>query len=66
MVLTTVAPPHITVGNMELIRRRIPTGTYCSANHPEEIEYRYLLVDGCRSPPRPKRSTLLPSRLPRQ
>jgi hypothetical protein len=35
---------------MELIWRRMLTGTYRSANHPEEIEYRYLLVDGVEVP----------------
>jgi hypothetical protein len=35
-----------TVGGMDLIRRRVPTGTCCGGNHPEQIEYRYVLVNG--------------------
>ena len=31
---------------MDLIRRPVPTGTYCGGNHPEQIEYRYTLVNG--------------------
>ena len=31
---------------MDLIRRRVPTGTYCGGHHPEQIEYRYALVNG--------------------
>ncbi|BBZ44329.1 hypothetical protein [Mycobacterium parmense] len=31
---------------MHLNRRQVPTGTYCGGNHPEQIEYRYMLVDG--------------------
>ena len=31
---------------MDLIRRRVPTGTYCGGNHTEQIEYRYALVNG--------------------
>ena len=30
----------------QLNRRQVPTGTYCGGNHPEQIEYRYTLVDG--------------------
>jgi hypothetical protein len=41
-----VDPPAHTIGDMDLIRRRVPTGTYCGGNHPEQIEYRYALVNG--------------------
>jgi hypothetical protein len=30
---------------MDLIRRQVPTGTYCGGHHPEQIEYCYVLVD---------------------
>jgi hypothetical protein len=26
--------------------RQTSTGTYCGGNHPEQIEYRYVLVNG--------------------
>jgi len=32
------------------LNRRQPTGTYCGGNHPEQIEYRYALVDGVEVP----------------
>ena len=32
--------------DMQLNRRQVPTGKYCGGNHPEQIEYRYALVDG--------------------
>jgi hypothetical protein len=32
--------------DMQLNRRQVPTGTYCGGNHPEQIEYRYELVNG--------------------
>jgi hypothetical protein len=35
---------------MDLIRRQQPTGTFCAGNHPEQIEYRYALVDGVEIP----------------
>jgi hypothetical protein len=35
---------------MPLITRREYTGTFCSADHPEQIEYRYALVDGVEIP----------------
>ena len=44
-----VAAAH-TIADMELIRRREPTGAYCGGNHPELIEYRYVLVDGVEVP----------------
>ena len=31
---------------MELKQQRVPTGTFCGGNHPEQIEYRYALVNG--------------------
>jgi hypothetical protein len=31
---------------MELKQQRVPTGTFCGGNHPEQIEYRYVLVNG--------------------
>jgi hypothetical protein len=31
---------------MKLNQRQVPTGTYCGGNHPEQIEYRYALVNG--------------------
>jgi hypothetical protein len=36
--------------DMQLNRRQVPTGTYCGGNHPEQIEYRYALVDGAEVP----------------
>lgn len=35
---------------MQLIRRRQHTGTFCSNDHPEQIEYRYAVVDGVEVP----------------
>jgi hypothetical protein len=35
---------------MQLNQRQVPTGTYCGGNHPEQIEYRYALVDGVEVP----------------
>jgi hypothetical protein len=35
---------------MQLTQRQVPTGTYCGGNHPEQIEYRYALVDGVEVP----------------
>ena len=35
-----------TVGDMQVNRRQVPTGTYRGGNHPEQIEYRYALVNG--------------------
>ena len=35
---------------MQLSRRQVPTGTYCGGNHPKQIEYRYVLVDGVEVP----------------
>jgi hypothetical protein len=35
---------------MQLNRRQVPTGTFCGGNHPEQIEYRYALVDGVEVP----------------
>jgi hypothetical protein len=32
------------------LNRRLPTGTYCGGNHPEQIEYRYTLVDDAEVP----------------
>jgi hypothetical protein len=40
-----VAPAH-TIRGMELNQRQVPTGTYCGGNHPQQIEYRYALVNG--------------------
>jgi hypothetical protein len=40
-----VGPAH-TIGDMQLNQRQVPTGTYCGGNHPEQIEYRYALVNG--------------------
>jgi hypothetical protein len=50
MVVNTVDPPAHTIGDMELIRRRVLTGTYCGGHHPEQIEYRCTLVDGVEIP----------------
>jgi hypothetical protein len=36
--------------DMQLNLRRLPTGTYCGGNHPEQIEYRYTLVGGAVVP----------------
>ena len=36
--------------DMQVNRRQVPTGTYCGGNHPEQIEYRYALVDGAEVP----------------
>jgi hypothetical protein len=35
---------------MQLNRRQVPTGTFCGGNHPEQIEYRYALVNGAEVP----------------
>jgi hypothetical protein len=35
---------------MQLIRRPENTGSFCSADHPEQIEYCYVLVDGVEVP----------------
>jgi hypothetical protein len=35
---------------MELKQQRVPTGTFCGDNHPEQIEYRYVLVNGEQVP----------------
>jgi hypothetical protein len=35
---------------MYLIRRPMDTGTFCSAGHPEQIEYHYALVNGVEIP----------------
>jgi hypothetical protein len=35
---------------MQLIRRQVPTRTFCGGNHPEQIEYRYVLADGVEIP----------------
>ena len=32
------------------LNRRLPTGTYCGGNHPEQIEYHYTLVEGAEVP----------------
>ena len=40
-----VAAAH-TIADMELIRRREPTGAYCGGNHPELVEHRYVIFDG--------------------
>ena len=32
------------------LNRRLPTGTFCGGNHPEQIEYHYVLVDGVEVP----------------
>ena len=40
-----IARAH-TIKDMQLNRRQVPTGTYCGGNHPEQIEYRYALVNG--------------------
>jgi hypothetical protein len=42
--------PRRTIGSIDLIRRQQPTGTFCAGNHPEQIEYRYALVDGVEVP----------------
>jgi hypothetical protein len=47
---TTLVAPARTVGDMQLNRRQVPTGTFCGGNHPEQIEYRYALVDGVEVP----------------
>ena len=31
---------------MQLKPQRVSTGTFCGGNHPEQIEYRYTLVNG--------------------
>ena len=36
--------------DMRLNRRQVPTGTYCGGNHPEQIEYRYELVNEAEVP----------------
>ena len=46
---TVVAPAHA-IGDMQLNPRRVPTGTYCGGNHPEQIEYRYELVNDAEVP----------------
>jgi hypothetical protein len=45
-----VVAPARTVGDMQLNQRQVPTGTFCGGNHPEQIEYRYALVDGAEVP----------------
>ena len=35
---------------MQLNQRQVPTGTFCGGNHPEQIEYRYALVNGAEVP----------------
>jgi hypothetical protein len=32
------------------LNRRLPTGTYCGGNHPQQVEFRYTLVDGAEVP----------------
>ena len=28
------------------LNKRLPTGTYCGGNHPQQVEFRYTLADG--------------------
>ena len=35
---------------MQLKPKRVSTGTFCGGNHPEQIEYRYELVEGVEIP----------------
>ena len=44
-----VAAGH-TGGGIQLNQRKVPTGTYCGGNHPQQIEYSYELVDGAEVP----------------
>ena len=58
---TVVAPAH-SIGGTHFERRQVPTGTYCGGNYPEQIEYRYALVNRAEVPSGPKRSALLQTR----